>query len=67
MPIMDGLEATKRIRTAGKKDSRTVPIIAVSANAFDEDTKKSISNGMNGHLAKPIEINRLYRVLQQVM
>lgn len=67
MPIMDGLEATKRIRTAGKKDSRTVPIIAVSANAFDEDTKKSISNGMNGHLAKPIEINRLYRVLNQVM
>lgn len=67
MPIMDGLEATKRIRTAGKKDSRTIPIIAVSANAFDEDTKKSISNGMNGHLAKPIEVNRLYRVLRQVM
>lgn len=67
MPIMDGLEATRRIRTAGKGDSRTVPIIAVSANAFDEDTKKSINNGMNGHLAKPIEVGRLYRVLQQVM
>lgn len=64
MPVMDGLEATKHIRTLGKPDSRTVPIIAMTANAFDEDMKKSIDSGMNGHLSKPIDINMLYEVLK---
>ena len=67
MPVMDGLEATKRIRTLGKEDSRTVPIIAMTANAFDEDMKKSIESGMNGHLSKPIDINKLYKVLQDTL
>lgn len=67
MPVMDGLEATKRIRTLGKEDSRTVPIIAMTANAFDEDSKKSIDSGMNGHLSKPIEIEHLYQVLEGIM
>lgn len=67
MPVMDGLEATKRIRTLGKEDSRTVPIIAMTANAFDEDTKKSIESGMNGHLSKPIDIEHLYQVLEGIM
>lgn len=65
MPVMDGLEATKHIRTLGKPDSRTVPIIAMTANAFDEDMKKSIDSGMNGHLSKPIDINKLYEVLKE--
>ena len=64
---MDGLEATKCIRTLGKEDSRTIPIVAMSANAFDEDMKKSIDSGMNGHLSKPIDIEKLYKVLQDIM
>ena len=67
MPIMDGLEATRRIRNLGKKDSRTVSIVALSANAHDEDAKKSIENGMNGHLAKPIDVDNLYRMLDQLI
>ena len=67
MPIMDGLEATRRIRNLGKKDSRTISIVAISANAHDEDAKKSIANGMNGHLAKPIEVSDLYRMLDQLI
>lgn len=67
MPVMDGLEATKCIRTSGKEDSRKIPIIAMTANAFDEDMKKSIDCGMNGHLSKPIDINKLYKVLQETL
>lgn len=67
MPVMDGLEATKRIRTLGRTDSRTIPIIAMTANAFDEDMKKSIDSGMNGHLSKPIDIEKLYKVLQEII
>ena len=67
MPIMDGLEATRQIRNLGKKDSRTISIVALSANAHDEDAKKSIENGMNGHLAKPIEVNSLCQMLEQLI
>ena len=65
MPVMDGLEATRRLRTSGRPDARTIPIIALSANAFDEDSKKSIASGMNGHLSKPIEVDKLLDVLEQ--
>lgn len=65
MPVMGGLEATRKIRTSQKEDSRSIPIIAMTANAFDEDTKKSIESGMNGHLSKPIDIQRLYQVLKE--
>ena len=67
MPVMDGLEATRQIRNLGKKDSRTISIVALSANAHDEDARKSIANGMNGHLAKPIEVSNLYRMLEQLI
>ena len=63
MPVMDGLEAARRIRTAGKPDSRTIPIIALTANAFDADTKKSIASGMNGHLSKPIQVDQMLELL----
>ena len=63
MPIMDGLEATRRIRTLGKSDSRTIPIIAMTANAFSEDMKKSLDSGMNCHLSKPIEVDALLEAL----
>lgn len=65
MPVMDGLEATKNIRLSGKEDSRTIPIIAMTANAFDEDSKKSMESGMNGHLTKPVVIGQLLDMLRK--
>lgn len=67
MPVMNGMDATRYIRTSGKEDARIIPIVALSANAFDEDTKKSIECGMDGHLAKPINVEMLYSVLQKVL
>lgn len=63
MPVMDGLTATKSIRQLKKKSSKTIPIIAMSANAFDEDVEKSKNAGMNAHLSKPIEPEILYHTL----
>ena len=63
MPRMDGLTAARLIRTMEKPDSRTIPIIAMTANAFDEDTRKSLENGMNGHLSKPIEMDKVLETL----
>lgn len=64
MPNMDGLEATKKLRSLNKKDAKTIPVIALTANAFDEDIKKSAQCGMNGHLSKPIDIRQIRRVLR---
>lgn len=55
MPVMNGLDATKAIRELDREDARKIPIIAMSANAYDEDMRKSIEAGMNAHLAKPID------------
>lgn len=65
MPVMDGLEAARRIRTSGRPDARTVPIIALSANAFDEDSRKSLESGMNGHVSKPVEVDKLLELLEE--
>ena len=65
MPVMDGLEAARRIRALNRPDSRTIPIIALSANAYKEDMVKSIEAGMQAHLAKPIEIEEIKRVLNE--
>lgn len=67
MPVMDGLEATRTIRSMEREDCRTLPIIAMSANAFDDDLKKSVECGMNGHLSKPVEVDKLYRTLAEVI
>lgn len=67
MPMMNGMEATRKIRTSEKEDAREIPIIALSANAFDEDTKQSIECGMNGHVAKPINVDTLLETLQKVL
>lgn len=67
MPVMDGLEATRTIRKLNRTDAKTVPIIAMSANAFNEDTEKSLAAGMNAHISKPIEINNFYQILASKM
>ncbi|MEG1027603.1 MAG: response regulator, partial [Oscillospiraceae bacterium] len=63
MPEMDGLQASYNIRRWRKEDAKTIPIIAMTANAFDEDIQKSKAAGMNAHLAKPIEPKQLYQTL----
>ncbi|MDD3338663.1 MAG: ATP-binding protein, partial [Lachnospiraceae bacterium] len=63
MPIMDGITATKAIRALDRMDAKTVPIIAMTANAFEEDVKKSLDSGMNAHIAKPIDPIRLFQTL----
>ena len=65
MPNMDGYEATKAIRSSGHPDAKNIAIIALSANAFNEDVAKSISNGMNDHVAKPIEMESLAAALNR--
>ncbi|MDD3336834.1 MAG: ATP-binding protein [Eubacteriales bacterium] len=67
MPVMDGLTAAKALRALPREDAKTVPIIAMTANAFDEDRKKSMEVGMNAHLAKPIEPELLYQTLSNVV
>lgn len=67
MPVMDGLEAARRIRKLDRPDAKTVPIIAMSANAFDDDVARSRAAGMNAHLSKPINPDELYRALALLM
>lgn len=67
MPIMDGLAATSAIRFLTKEDSKTVPIVAMSANAFSEDVIKSKNAGMNDHIAKPIDFDKLDNILELYM
>lgn len=63
MPIMDGLEATRKIRALDRIDAATIPIIALTANAFYEDVKKCIESGMNAHLSKPLEIEKVVEMI----
>lgn len=67
MPVMDGLAAAQAIRKLDRPDAKTVSIVAMSANAFDEDVQKSLEAGMNAHLAKPIESQKLYRTLASLV
>lgn len=67
MPVMNGLEAAVAIRNMEREDCRSLPIIAMSANAFDDDLKKSVECGMNGHLSKPVEVDKLYGMLDRVL
>ena len=66
MPVMDGLTATKAIRSLTRPDAKTIPILAMTANAFEEDAKQCFAAGMNAHIAKPIDIEFLEKTLQRI-
>ena len=63
MPVMNGYEATRAIRRSSHELAKTIPIIAMTANAFAEDIKNALSAGMNAHIAKPIDPQKLYETL----
>ena len=67
MPEMDGLEATRAIRASGREDSETIPVIALTANAFDEDVQRSMQAGLNAHLSKPVEPDALFETLETMI
>ena len=67
MPEMDGLEATQRIRALDRPDAKKIPIIALTANAFDEDVQRSLQAGLNAHLSKPVEPEVLFETLETML
>lgn len=67
MPVMDGCEAAEKIRSLKRTDAQTIPIIAVTANAFAEDIDKTTNSGMNAHISKPIDINVLLKTLKNLL
>ena len=67
MPVMDGLEAAAAIRVLPRPDAKTIPIIALTANAFDEDVQRSLQVGMNAHLTKPVESEHLFQTLGELI
>ena len=67
MPVMDGLQATRAIRKLNHPDAKTIPIIAMTANVFDEDRERSIEAGMNAHLSKPVEPDKLYETMARLI
>ena len=64
MPVMNGYEATRTIRNSSNPLGQTIPIIAMTANAFADDVQQILDAGMNAHLSKPIDIDKLYQTLQ---
>ncbi len=67
MPVMDGIEATKAIRALSDPRLANIPIVAMTANAFEEDRQRVLSAGMNGHLGKPINVDKLFSTLQSIL
>ena len=67
MPEMDGLTATRTIRASKRSDAKTIPIIALTANAFDEDVQQSLQAGLNAHLSKPVEPEVLFETLDKLI
>ena len=67
MPVMDGYEATRAIRDLENKELASIPIVAMSANAFEEDRQEALKCGMDGHIAKPIDIQNLFDTLDEIL
>ena len=64
---MDGLEAARTIRSIDRPDAKNIPVIAMTANAFEEDVQQSLQAGMNAHLSKPVEPERLFETLSRMI
>ena len=67
MPLMNGYEATRRIRAMDDPEIAGIPIIAMTANAFEEDRQEALEAGMNGHIAKPIDVPKLLELLRELL
>lgn len=67
MPVMDGLEAARAIRALPRPDAQTIPITAMSANAFSDDIRQSLAAGMNDHLSKPIDERKLLAAMARLL
>ena len=67
MPVMNGLEAARAIRASGRADAASIPLIALTANAFDEDVQRSMQAGLNAHLSKPVEPEALFDTLENLI
>ena len=67
MPVMNGYEATKLIRSLENQELASIPILAMTANAFEEDRQEALRRGMNGHIAKPIDIGTLFDTLEKIL
>ena len=67
MPRMDGYTATREIRTLSNNNKANIPIVAMTANAFEEDRKKAFEVGMNGHIAKPIDLSAIVSTLNPIL
>ncbi len=67
MPVMNGLESATAIRALDRADAKAVPIIALTANAFDEDVERSLQSGLNAHLSKPLEPDMIFKTLKRLV
>ncbi len=67
MPVMDGYEATRQIRASSHPEARTIPIIAMTANAFEEDVQTALAAGMNAHIAKPVDMKKLKKTISRLL
>ena len=67
MPEMDGLTAARKIRALAREDAKTVPIIAMTANAYQEDVKKCMDAGMNAFIPKPIDPDKMYQIIMDAI
>ncbi len=67
MPVMNGYEATREIRKLENKELASIPILAMTANAFEEDKKEALKNGMNGHISKPVDVDKLFETLSEIL
>lgn len=65
MPVLDGVAATKQIRAMKRSDAKTIPILALTANDFEEDIRRTREAGMNDHLTKPFDMEKIFRVLAE--
>ena len=67
MPVMDGIEATKQLRALARADAKTIPIVALTADAYLDERARILASGMTDYLAKPVQPDQLLAVLQQVL